>query len=224
LKKYKLGIIKISIVLSYHLIIGNSFAQNIRPTNFDQRPACEQTGGVWRQYGNSCNDNCQSRFEQYPNCLNSITYNCDCGPNHCWNGDKCLTNREYKITFERLKRKKLQEIANQKDQEGKLKKSHQNQDPSLFSVIADKVKAPINSIIKKDPKPEETKAPTPVNNIAALPTIQPPVTTTSPVPTANNPIFSVPPVFNQLMDQKAARQLDKAASDSIVKAIGSVGN
>ncbi len=217
MKKYKL--VEISITLFCYFVIINCFAQNIRSTNFDTRPNCEQTGGIWRKYGNICDNDCQSSFEKYPNCQDALFYSCDCGPNNCWNGEKCLSKKEYKITFDQLQRKKLQIAKSQKDQETKLKKSHQKQDPSLFSVIADKVTAPINSIIKKDPQPQADQVLTPDNN-AVVPITKTAITTTTPTPTINNPIFSVPPVFNQLMDQKAARQLDQAATNSIINAIG----
>jgi hypothetical protein len=222
LKKHKL--VKIFIQVACYFVISDCFAQNIRPTNFDNRPICEQTGGIWRKYGNSCDNDCQSSFEKYPNCLDTIVYSCDCGPNNCWNGNKCLSKKEYQITFNQLQRKKLQVIDNQKDQEGKLKKSHEKQDPSLFSVVADKVKTPVNSIIKQNSKPQEkqTLPIVPIDNVVQVD--QKPTTNNSSPPATSDQTFSVPPVFSQLMDQKAARQLDKAATNSIINAIGNGQN
>ncbi len=208
------------------MVINNAFAQNIRQTSFDNRPYCEQSGGIWRKYGNSCSNDCQANLDKYPNCLDKIVYSCDCGPNSCWNGAKCLTIREYKITFNQLEKKRLQELDDQKNKKIELKKSHENKDPSFFSVLTDKVKKPINSITNNNSNQEEVlplvQIPIPAaitNNIAPT---KP--TTTNTATQNDDSQFEVPPVFKQMMDQKAAKQIDQAIANSIANTISNNKN
>lgn len=53
----------------------------------DIQRACESSGGVWRQFGNSCGDSCGVGPEVM--CAQVLTYGCDCGANACWNGQTC---------------------------------------------------------------------------------------------------------------------------------------
>jgi len=76
--------------------IQNSSADIVRPTTFDERPACEKSSGMWRDFGNSCADKCEYKFQKYPYCSNGIIYSCDCGKNRCLFEDKCIEIDDYK--------------------------------------------------------------------------------------------------------------------------------
>jgi hypothetical protein len=76
------------------------FAQIARPTSFDDRPICQETKGVWRQFGNGCADDCRSKFDQFSICTQALIYGCDCGKNRCWNGEKCVLQKNYKETYD----------------------------------------------------------------------------------------------------------------------------
>ena len=38
-------------------------AQSTRHTSFDDRQLCDENNGVWREFGNGCADNCESKFD-----------------------------------------------------------------------------------------------------------------------------------------------------------------
>ena len=91
-------------------------AQFARSTSFDDRPICEESKGIWREFGNGCADNCESKFDKYEVCTTAITYACDCGKGRCWNKNKCIAMSAYKVIFdkeaeenEKLLAKKAQE-------------------------------------------------------------------------------------------------------------------
>lgn len=53
---------------------------------------CQASGGVWRQFGNSCIDSCGVADRVDVMCAQVMTYGCDCGANACWNGSSCTPN------------------------------------------------------------------------------------------------------------------------------------
>lgn len=79
--------------------VQNSFADIVRPTTFDERPACEKSAGMWRDFGNSCADKCEYKFQKYPYCSNGIIYSCDCGKNRCLFEDKCIEIEDYRKIY-----------------------------------------------------------------------------------------------------------------------------
>jgi len=58
----------------------------------DNKAICEKTQGNWRIFNNDCGDSCEKNFS-LPVCSSVLTYNCDCGKNKCWDGDKCVSNK-----------------------------------------------------------------------------------------------------------------------------------
>ena len=74
----------------------NSFANIVRSTTFDDRLACENSRGSWRDFGNSCADKCAYKFDKYAVCSYAISFGCDCGKNRCLYEDKCILISEYK--------------------------------------------------------------------------------------------------------------------------------
>jgi len=95
----KKNILKI-ILKNYYFIlflffINESHANLTRSTTFDERPKCESSKGMWRDFGNSCADKCEYKFQKYPYCSNAIIYSCDCGKNRCLYQDQCIEIQDY---------------------------------------------------------------------------------------------------------------------------------
>lgn len=54
---------------------------------------CPPAGGLWRQFPNSCADQCAYvRNPASIMCAQALTYNCDCGPDRCFTGRSCEPN------------------------------------------------------------------------------------------------------------------------------------
>lgn len=54
---------------------------------------CEQAGAEYRQFPNTCVDNCAYiRNKGSMFCGQALTMGCDCGPDRCWNGEGCEAN------------------------------------------------------------------------------------------------------------------------------------
>ena len=67
---------------------------SITPTPTDPIGSCRNSGGEWKQFTNSCADNCYSSNPPQPiACAQVLTMSCDCGTNACWNGTKCTANQ-----------------------------------------------------------------------------------------------------------------------------------
>ena len=52
---------------------------------------CENIGGTWKEFGNTCVDLCE--FNRNPNeivCGQALTFGCSCGEGMCWDGDDCV--------------------------------------------------------------------------------------------------------------------------------------
>jgi hypothetical protein len=97
----------------FFIISSQAFSQAIRSTTFDDRPACEEVRGVWRQFGDGCIDQCSAKFDKFSICPQVLAYGCDCGRNRCWNGDTCIIRKDYKKIFdeERAQEKKILDLA-----------------------------------------------------------------------------------------------------------------
>lgn len=96
-----------------------SYSQALRTTSFDDRPICENAKGVWRQFGNSCVDECHPKLDNFSVCAQAITYGCDCGKGRCWNGEICVMLKDYKKIFdiEKEEEKKILAEARKRRQE-----------------------------------------------------------------------------------------------------------
>lgn len=117
--------------------ISNSHANIIRPTTFDDRPQCEQSKGMWRDFGNSCADKCEYKFQKYPYCSTAIIYSCDCGKNRCLYQDKCIDIIEYKSVYEQNEaeeNKLLEEVKEERLKKSKkFKKEYMNKFVNMFN-------------------------------------------------------------------------------------------
>lgn len=106
-------------------------AQTVRHTSFDGRQACNESNGIWREFGNGCGDNCVSKFDQYEICTNAITYGCDCGKGHCWHDDRCMSITSYKKIFDEESAEKEKLIAIKvKERQERIKN-----DPTLSNYL-----------------------------------------------------------------------------------------
>jgi hypothetical protein len=141
LKKH-LAIICFFILFFYS---NNINANIIRPTTFDERPQCEKSLGMWRDFGNSCADKCEHKFQKYPYCSNAIIYSCDCGKNRCLYEDSCIDIAEYKnIHDKNIAQQQLEQKAYLEDRLIKAKKFKKdymgkfvgmfNQDPNYRDI------------------------------------------------------------------------------------------
>ncbi len=104
------------ICLFFVIFSSNVFAQTMRQTTFDNRNICEDSRGVWRQFGNGCADNCEAQFDRFNICTQVLTFSCDCGKSRCWNGDACISMQGYKKFYdvEQEKNQKLIDEAKEK--------------------------------------------------------------------------------------------------------------
>jgi hypothetical protein len=70
-------------------------------TTFEDRLICEvENRGVWREFGDVCSDDCNSKFDKLKICDRAIRFSCDCGAGRCWSDKKCLLISDYKKTYE----------------------------------------------------------------------------------------------------------------------------
>jgi hypothetical protein len=94
--------------------LADNFQQNAW---VDRKEICEESNGNWRLYNNICGDSCESKFALTV-CALTLVYNCDCGNNGCFDGNKCVSNKiaqklwEDKAKEDDLKRKKELEDLN----------------------------------------------------------------------------------------------------------------
>lgn len=95
-------------------------------TSFDERPICEKSKGVWREFGNLCVDDCEHVFNKYKICPNSITFGCDCGEGRCWLDNKCIEVADYKKSYDKkIAEEKDEEEVKRKDRDEKIKNNPQ---------------------------------------------------------------------------------------------------
>ena len=60
---------------------------------YEIRKSCLKAGGSWRQFNNSCANNCSE--DKFNVCSQILIFACDCGIDSCWNQSKCIKNTEY---------------------------------------------------------------------------------------------------------------------------------
>jgi hypothetical protein len=168
-----------------------------RPTTFDERTNCEESAGVWREFGKSCNDECEAKLDQFSICSNISTYGCECGKSRCWNGEKktCVAINDYKkiFTARKEKEKEISEEARKKREEAS-EESQQNILNSMTSI--DKAEEKITKEIVS-PTTEQPKVQTPPQQPTQPPS---PIVNTSP---------NIPPLFLQQEKTKQESEREK---------------
>lgn len=182
-----------------------------RSTTFDDREICEQVGGVWRQFGNGCADECESRLNELAVCTKVMINACECVKARCWNDEekKCVALSEYKKTYDLRvsEEKKINEEAKKEREEefAESKKSilnnlAQNKSPNQNNGAVEQKLNPVEAKIQ-NPTPEVTNV-TPVTPPAGGP----------PSAVVNNPP-PVPPMFLQQEQEKKKLEEQKTKEE-----------
>ena len=116
-----------SFLYLFFLLLNQSFAQIPRSTSFDDRPVCEESKGMWREFGNSCVDDCEAKFDKFAVCARDITFSCDCGKGRCWNEKSCFDLAEYKKIFDAKQEEERKLLEQQKKKRQKAAKQNNNE-------------------------------------------------------------------------------------------------
>jgi hypothetical protein len=82
-------------LIIFFLVIGFSHKTIASTENetYEIRKSCLKAGGSWRQFNNSCANNCSEN--KFNVCSQILIFACDCGIDSCWNQSKCIKNAEY---------------------------------------------------------------------------------------------------------------------------------
>lgn len=167
-----------------------------RSTTFDDRSSCEKSEGVWREFGNSCADGCESKLNQFSVCAMAFTNGCECGKSRCWDFDKkiCVNLKDYKKIFDAqvAEEKKIAEEAKKKREE-EVKEIQQT---ILTNINHNNAGTNQNNADQK-PAGETPAATTPATQ---------PATPANPVAQAPSPLVNNPPPVPPLFLQKEQAQ------------------
>lgn len=128
---------KLALALVFFLITSSAHAEFGRSTTFDDREECKKTKGVWREFGNSSADSCESKLDRYSVAAQVITYSCDCGKGRCWNGETCVAMQDYKKIYDRKKAQEDQKIAAARKARSEQYRDYLNE--NLSQIISQKV-------------------------------------------------------------------------------------
>ena len=217
----------------FFLLIQSASAQVTRPTTFDDRGVCENSKGVWRQFGNGCADFCHDKFDRFAMCTQALVFSCECGKNRCWDGESCVALKSYKKIFdvEQAEEQKVLNAAKEKRKADAL--AHEEElmnklvpppavDPS--AVTPNPSAAPTAAA-----NPEKFLTPNPLANQAAAVPLQDPEPTSpitqipapalAPIPLTQeqnqDPVkVEIPDFFLKKQAQVAGKAQDSKAKDS----------
>ncbi|MCE3254930.1 MAG: hypothetical protein K0R25_424 [Rickettsiaceae bacterium] len=172
----------------------------------DNKASCEKTKGIWKLFGNSCADNCDSKFD-ISYCISVSTYHCECGTSKCWDGNQCISNEIAKLDWEErtkeLKKKRLAELKELEEKMAKYKADMEARNIAIANTQA--VPGNPNATIP----PVVTAAPTPPAPVStSAPTSNPGVA--SPTPPQTPPLNST----DKIADEKTKIQKDLCQKQS----------
>jgi hypothetical protein len=161
-----------------------------RSTTFDDRTSCEDSKGAWRQFGNSCADECEAKLDEFAFCTDLVISACECGKSRCWNDEvkSCAALSDYKKIFvaRQKEEKKIADAARKKREEAAAKEE------TIISNITNIVKTPgAKTAANETPKTTEN----------------PPINPPGPVVSQSPP--TIPPLF--LQQEKAKQDAKKEA-------------
>ena len=159
-----------------------------RSTTFDDRTSCEESKGAWRQFGNSCADECEAKLDEFAFCTDLVISACECGKSRCWNDEvkSCAALSDYKKIFvaRQKEEKKIADAARKKREEAAAKEE------TIISNITNIVKTPgAKTAANETPKTTEN----------------PPINPPGPVVSQSPP--TIPPLF--LQQEKAKQEAEK---------------
>ena len=192
----------------FFIISSQAFSQAIRSTTFDDRPACQEVRGVWRQFGNGCIDECNAKFDKFSICPQVLAYGCDCGRNRCWNGDTCVMKKDYKKIFdeEQAKEKMILDIA-----KAKRKSESKSNEQSILNSLAKKTEEITDQGLNQLQNNASKNVPVP--QAEAQPIQSPTYSVTDPNQNPQQPIQPEQPVDTSLIPP-FFQQLEKAKQDA----------
>ncbi|MBU6141021.1 MAG: hypothetical protein KGP29_05675 [Proteobacteria bacterium] len=172
-----------------------------RPTTFDDRGKCEKSEGVWREFGNNCIDECETKLDPYPICTDVVISGCECGKSRCWNSEErsCLAISEFKKTF-LLKKNEEKKLA--AEAKGKREELPKEKPQEILSKVGEQKKEEGKDSTNKTTPPATEK---PKEEIQVVKPAQPPSPIISSPP-------AVPPMF--LQQEKAKKEKEKKAQPS----------
>jgi len=80
----------ITVLLFSFLVLSLLVFTSCERTALPMQQLCEQEGGEWTTFPNSCADLCEyARNPDTTMCAQVVTESCDCGSGNCWNGTTC---------------------------------------------------------------------------------------------------------------------------------------
>ena len=82
-------IVLITILVLILFIISSCTKLPISQDMKQPKQVCENNGGIWKAFYNTCRDNCQIPLIG-SSCKQISTEGCDCGEGSCWDGFRCL--------------------------------------------------------------------------------------------------------------------------------------
>ncbi len=110
-----------------------AFALSSRPTSFEDRTSCEESKGVWRQFGNGCADNCEAKLDEFSVCTQSLIYSCECGQKRCWNNNSCVLMSEFEKDYKIKKNAEQKSLSAARKKREALFKANRNKILANFS-------------------------------------------------------------------------------------------
>lgn len=129
---------KILVIAAILFFLPASLQASNRAISFEERPICEQSKGVWREFGDACANNCSDKFDEFRVCSKAVTYSCDCGINRCWHEQKCISNSTYKIIFDKEKEQSDKELAQRKKEREEKAKNDPQMRAYLYNLYPNK--------------------------------------------------------------------------------------
>ena len=120
------------------LFNSNSYSRNLLIAD---REYCINEKGLWRQFSNSCANECNA---EPITCMSILEYNCDCGTNKCWSDRKCIDRTEFE-----LKKKQRLALVNKEKEESKKKQKTKIIKTSINKAKGGTITLDNNNIEKK---------------------------------------------------------------------------
>lgn len=183
---------------------------------YEIRKSCLKAGGSWRQFNNSCANNCSEN--KFNVCSQILIFACDCGIDSCWNQSKCIKNTEYNQLLTVEPKKEPNKLEKKEIEKKEIEKNKQDgvhtRKKIMFKVIdqslarAQSIKDITPKSIKKNSQATDNKNPTENN------------TNTNNSANSENSDFNI---FDDSKNKKPAINASNNLKD-IYRKIGIIGN
>ncbi len=216
-------------VVAFFFFLSIASAQVTRSTTFDDRGVCENSKGVWHQFGNGCADFCHDKFDRFAMCTQALVFSCECGKNRCWDGESCVALKSYKKIFdvEQAEEQKVLNAAKEKRKADALAHEEEIMNKLVPPPAVDpNAVNPTPSPAPTAENPKKFLTPNPLENQAAAALLQDPEPTSpitqipAPVPLTQeqnqDPVkVEIPDFFLKKQAQAAGKAQDSKAKDSL---------